>query len=501
MVQIVEEAVAEKGQGLRSSFSQFQREAERIVMLKEGLQQLFLNLDPADDEMRHNYLSQCEIAFSELRELLTKTEIDEIDMTIESLRRSDIAILTYKRYIDEQYIVNGLSELGMQYEKFHATALRLIQLFIKSQIRTNTGLKAHTDKGEIERMYKIAEAPLWFKNPMGMLISPQLEAWCRNLYVRQHSGYDNIIIVSARRGKGKSTLTLAAGATLSAMNRLSFDEINNVVVSESRDYVRNKLKGAPKYSTNVLDQAGNQTSSKTWWVEDQAELINTLDIARFHYLTLFLNWHSKDMLDKDVRNNIATNIVEIDRRGLAIVKTYNLNTEAKGGTNKSFRNAVAITPEAAASINEYDSLKVISIPFYDLSSTKEGKEFWLRYEKRKEAGFTVSTLRGAASSKSAENYYIKFLIETDISELPRISRSLLDEWGTRQHIALSVRSLAKLVATNTNQKLKDLYFIGDPMKPDDEYIVLNKYARVYIDELKAMKKGAEENDDLREVRV
>ena len=211
MVQIVEEAVAEKGQGLRSSFSQFQREAERIVMLKEGLQQLFLNLDPADDEMRHNYLSQCEIAFSELRELLTKTEIDEIDMTIESLRRSDIAILTYKRYIDEQYIVNGLSELGMQYEKFHATALRLIQLFIKSQIRTNTGLKAHTDKGEIERMYKIAEAPLWFKNPMGMLISPQLEAWCRNLYVRQHSGYDNIIIVSARRGKGKSTLTLAAG--------------------------------------------------------------------------------------------------------------------------------------------------------------------------------------------------------------------------------------------------------------------------------------------------
>ena len=132
MVQIVEEAVAEKGQGLRSSFSQFQREAERIVMLKEGLQQLFLNLDPADDEMRHNYLSQCEIAFSELRELLTKTEIDEIDMTIESLRRSDIAILTYKRYIDEQYIVNGLSELGMQYEKFHATALRLIQLFIKS---------------------------------------------------------------------------------------------------------------------------------------------------------------------------------------------------------------------------------------------------------------------------------------------------------------------------------------------------------------------------------
>ena len=501
MVQIVEEAVAEKGQGLRSSFSQFQREAERIVMLKEGLQQLFLNLDPADDEMRHNYLSQCEIAFSELRELLTKTEIDEIDMTIESLRRSDIAILTYKRYIDEQYIVNGLSELRMQYEKFHATALRLIQLFIKSQIRTNTGLKAHTDKGEIERMYKIAEAPLWFKNPMGMLISPQLEAWCRNLYVRQHSGYDNIIIVSARRGKGKSTLTLAAGATLSAMNHLPFDEINNVVVSESRDYVRNKLKGAPKYSTNVLDQAGNQTSSKTWWVEDQAELINTLDIARFHYLTLLLNWHSKDMLDKDVRNNIATNIVEIDRRGLAIVKTYNLNTEAKGGTNKSFRNAVAITPEAAASINEYDSLKVISIPFYDLSSTKEGKEFWLRYEKRKEAGFTVSTLRGAASSKSAENYYIKFLIETDISELPRISRSLLDEWGTRQHIALSVRSLAKLVATNTNQKLKDLYFIGDPMKPDDEYIVLNKYARVYIDELKAMKKGAEENDDLREVRV
>ena len=501
MVQIVEEAVAEKGQGLRSSFSQFQREAERIVMLKEGLQQLFLNLDPADDEMRHNYLSQCEIAFSELRELLTKTEIDEIDMTIESLRRSDIAILTYKRYIDEQYIVNGLSELRMQYEKFHATALRLIQLFIKSQIRTNTGLKAHTDKGEIERMYKIAEAPLWFKNPMGMLISPQREAWCRNLYVRQHSGYDNIIIVSARRGKGKSTLTLAAGATLSAMNHLPFDEINNVVVSESRDYVRNKLKGAPKYSTNILDQAGNQTSSKTWWVEDQAELINTLDIARFHYLTLFLNWHSKDMLDKDVRNNIATNIVEIDRRGLAIVKTYNLNTEAKGGTNKSFRNAVAITPEAAASINEYDSLKVISIPFYDLSSTKEGKEFWLRYEKRKEAGFTVSTLRGAASSKSAENYYIKFLIETDISELPRISRSLLDEWGTRQHIALSVRSLAKLVATNTNQKLKDLYFIGDPMKPDDEYIVLNKYARVYIDELKAMKKGAEENDDLREVRV
>ena len=66
MAQIIEEAIAEKGQGLKSSFSQFQREAERIVMLKEGLQQLFLNLDPADDDMRYNYITQCEIAFSEL---------------------------------------------------------------------------------------------------------------------------------------------------------------------------------------------------------------------------------------------------------------------------------------------------------------------------------------------------------------------------------------------------------------------------------------------------
>ena len=500
MAQVIEEAIAEKGQGLKSSFSQFQREAERIVMLKEGIQQLFLNLDPANDDMRYNYITQCEIAFSELRELLTKEEIDEIDGTVASLRQADSSILIYKEYIQEQYIANANAYMQSQYDKFHATALRLIQLFIKSQIRTNTGLKAHTDKGEIERMYKIAEAPLWFKNPMGMLISPQLEAWCRNLYVRQHSGYDNIVIVSARRGKGKSTLTLAAGATLSAMNHLSFDEINNVVVSESRDYVRNKLKAAPKYSTEILDQAGNQTSSKTWWVEDQAELINTLDIARFHFLTLFLNWHSKDMLDKDVRNNIATNIVEIDKRGLAIVKTYNLNTEARGGTNKSFKNAVAITPEAAASINEYDSLKVISIPFYDLSSTKEGKEFWARYEKRKEAGFTVSSLRGAASSKSAENYYIKFLIETDIGDAPRISKGMLDSWGTKNHVALSVKSLSRLVAENTNQKLKDIYVIGDPLNPEDEYMVLNKYARVYIEELKAMKKGSEENEDLREVK-
>jgi hypothetical protein len=501
MAQIIEEAVAERGQGLRSSFSQFQREAERIVMLKEGLQQLFLNLDPADDDMRSNYIKQCGIAFSELRELLTKEEIDEIDGAIDILRQADIAILTYKRYIEEQYIVNAQEYMQSQYDKFNATALRLIQLFIKSQIRTNTGLKAHTDKGEIERMYKIAEAPLWFKNPIGILISPQLETWCRNLYVRQHSGYDNIIIVSARRGKGKSTLTLAAGSTLSAMNHLPFNEIDNVVVSESREYVRNKLKAAPKYSTNILDQAGNQTSSKTWWVEDQAELINTLDIARFHFLTLFLNWHSKDMLDKDVRNNIATNIIEIDKRGLAIVKTYNLNTEAKGGTNKSFKNAVAITPEAASSINEYDSLKVISIPFYDIASTKEGKEFWARYEKRKEAGFTVSSLRGAASTKSSENYYVRFLIETDITDAPRISKRMLDGWGTQNHVALSVKSLSKLIAENTNQKLKDLYVIGDPLNPEDEYLVLNKYARVYIDELKAMKKGAEDNEDLRGLKV
>ena len=492
MAQIIEEE--NKSEGLKSSFSQFQREAERIVMLKEGLQQLFLNLNESDDDQRKNFIVQCEIAFSELRELLTPEERAEIDSTLQSLRDTDIALLTYEGYAEEQYIANAGEVLEQQFEKFHAIALHLIQLYIKSQIRTNTGLKAHTERGEIERMYRIAEAPMWFKNPAGFLISPQLEAWCRNLYVRQHSNYDNIIIVSARRGKGKSTLTLAAGSTLASMNHLPFNEVDNLIVSESRDYVRNKLKAAPKYSPLILDQAGNQTSSKTWWVEDQAELINTLDIARFHFLTLFLNWHSKDMLDKDVRNNIATNIVEIDKRGLAIVKTYNLNTEAKGATNKSFKNAVAITPEAAASINEYDSLKVISIPFYDLNSTKDGKEFWARYEKRKEQGFTISSLRGTASNKYQQNYYTEFLLDTDISNMPRITKKILDMWGTKHHIALSVKSLAKQICENTNQHLKDIYAIGDPLNPDDEYLLLNKYARAYIDDLKAMKKGADENE-------
>jgi hypothetical protein len=495
MTQVIEEVAQERQGELKSSYSHFQREAERIVMLKEGLQQLFLNLDEADDDKRTDFIKQCELAFSELRPLLGKDEKDELDDALITLKHSNDNIFTYEDFAEIQNIKNIKTYMSTEYDKFHAMALRLIQLYIKFQVRTNTGLKAHTERGEIERMYKISEAPLWFKNSMGILISPQMETWCRNLFVRQHSKYDNIIIVSAKRGKGKSTFTTGAGSTLSAMNGLPFNEVDNFVISESRDYVRNKLKAAHIYTTMILDQAGNQTSSKTWWVEDQAELINTLDIARFHYLTLFLNWHSKDMLDKDIRNNIATNIVEIDKRGMAIVKTYNLNTDAKGTTNKSFKNAVAITPEAATAINEYDSLKVMSIPFYDIGSTKVGKEFWERYEKRKEQGFTVSSLRGAASSRSAENYYVKFLIETDITNMPKLSKGVLDDWGTKHHMALSAKSLAKLVAGNTNQKLKDIYLMGDPLNPDDEYVILNKYARTYIEELKAMKKGAEDNED------
>lgn len=390
--------------------------------------------------------------------------------------------------------------IQQEINSFSVSGHKFLQLLNQDLQNHGAGIKTKKQENIIDRLYLGLQQKrrATFLNSWGIPISPQMEILARACYIRAMNGLDNVIPVEGDTGVGKTSFIFAFCTTYADMTRLPFDLNYNLVINEDKEYVTELLSKLDKFQICWLDEAGNQANRKLWYQVEAIEFINYLTRLRVHGLTIPAIWPDLKDIDPAVIKRAAFT-VSINKRGLAQVKALNKNKYAK---DKQFvpygaKNLVALTGNEAAQISEnYDLLNLLEIPYYEIP-----KEPWSRYDLRKEASLSVSGLKKRFKKdrfEIASDYYTTFLLEIP-PEASRITGKQVNDYGVKIAYKLSFKKVAERLAQATGRKWRDLLkFENDiPDMDNHGYILIDEYIAKYLDNIRHMKLGAQQGNDLK----
>lgn len=466
----------------------------RIIKLKQDFEQKVLVSNLEDFKQRVELLSLARILASEIRSLASIEEREAMIGIITDAENASSNILGNQAVSQ----ISGLSDaqiglmmngaIGIFRKRLHD----FLDYFVRVQDRANLQFNKLKEQGEMAKYLAFNEVSTKFANKAGIYISPQMEFFCRGLALRATQNQNNIVIIGAKMGKGKSTFAMGVATTLSAMLNVPFSVDTNIVLNESREQCEKLIATLPHGSCLIFDQAGNQMGSASRMEDDQINLLNKVDLNRFHNLTLIVNWHATKALDKDIRERVSTHEVAIDKvGGPAIVKGFNLNPHHDGpSVSLKEKRKIALTPDQASQITDSDPVKLIEVPFYQLDrySTAEGLALWNAYSERKEkSNKFAQKIIGRAGG--VDMFYNDFLASL-APNVVRIDNNALEAYGESKATFLSFRELAKRIAKATNQKIDVVFHNTNLLNINEGFIEINGYAATYIERLRSEKDGA-----------
>jgi hypothetical protein len=488
------EQTQQKEGGQKSGFGHHMLEAERVIQMKQLYEQKILTSDFSNFIARDEALSFAKIQASEIRSLASVEERLLMSQIIAQMERCSNNIQGNQYVADHASIGESEKALMMAgaISAFKTKLHEFLDCFIQVQDRANLQFIKLKEQGEMAKYLSFNEVDIRFINKEGIYISPQMEFFCRGLALRARHNQNNIIIISAKMGKGKSTFALSGATTLSAMLGVPFSIDTNIVLNESREQCERLIATLPHGSSLIFDQAGNQMGAASRMEDDQINLLNKVDLNRFHNLTLWVNWHAAKALDKDIRERVSTLEVAIDKvGGPAIIKGFNLNPLISGPVvSQKDRKKVALTPDQAHTITEGDMLKLIEVPFFpmDKNCSPEALKLWEAYSYRKERSNKFMR-KIVGKSSGVDLFYNDFLASLD-ENVVRISSESLEAYGQSKATYLSMRELGKRIARATNQKFDMVFKNTNLLNLNEGYIEVDRYAGEYIRRLRSEKQGA-----------
>lgn len=119
---------------------------------------------------------------------------------------------------------------------------------------------------------------------------------------RQNNKFDNLIAVSGKRGKGKTTTTIQFLIRLLISGMEKFDLDKNIAYTQKESI--KKLIALPEKSGINLDEGIRAFYKRNWNKKDQKELIILMNQIRFKRLTVMVNIPDFFDLDKDLLKHI-----------------------------------------------------------------------------------------------------------------------------------------------------------------------------------------------------
>jgi hypothetical protein len=417
----------------KSSFSNFMGEARSFTDKKVFYQNLYNTMNSESDSERESCYRWAAMFFNDIP---IEKYFDEDRIKLQN-------ILGLMNRYNHQARTNPSPSNRRQYEQlFLYNAKQFYEAWNSALINLDLGLQWKDKKDIFSKVYDVADAEMRFPNRFGILISPQMEFFARVLAQRVMANRDNVIAIEGPTGEGKSTFTYALATTLAPMLDTDFDLYYNMIFNESKEYVNKLIKTIPNYSILDFDEAGNQLNKKTWWQEDQVELDNLLNLIRFHGLTFLLNWPDMKDLDKGVRDSRAKFVVSIKKRGIGIVRGFNLNPHANSRSYKpqATKGKIAMTGvQAQEMIENFDALKILRIPFYEIRG-----EAWTRYQDRKEKSLTLMDLAKSAgrSFQTTSELEVEYLLSLPQDQV-RISWQQVLDYAAKVGWDMNVDKLSK----------------------------------------------------------
>ncbi len=432
------------------------------------------------------YYKNSAFIFSEEEQLNLRKSLDTL-----VFRNADISEKEKQARQNFQLRQSTFALLVQRYAEFKDNAHRFLELIQKDLYLHNAdGFSTKRTDETINRLYLAAETKPKFQNKYGLWISPEMEIFARMLFCNAKQGRDNIIVIKGRRGKGKTRFGIGLSTTLSAMYDLPWSFDRNLVISEDLAYIEALFNSFQKFEVLQLDEAETQLNRKLWYQIDRIGFTGFVTRFRVKGWTMIVIAPESKALDPIIARDYALFEITINVTGTAIVKTFNKNPL----TDKTFvpvsaKAKVAINGQEASDItNQYDLLKIMDIPFFDIE-----EKFMEPYEGRKEQSLKVSSIKKVKAQGNISNqYYVRLLLELP-QDKTIITATDIKSSGEAQGYALSIWRLAMILGQNTGRKADQIIklHVGDPMLPDKYgFIEIDGYIRTYIERLRAMNNGA-----------
>lgn len=478
--------VAEQGQeGVKkSTYSQFQFEAERLIKMKESYEFRIVSSDFTEVGVRNEMIGYSKIMMSELHPLLTDEEVVDLGRKIATLEMQSEAMSTLDVMPDTTYDMGAV--IAAKAREFQNKCNEFLVMYNKSLQIHRLGIQVVKEKSETEKLYNTLEITPVFKNGFGIPISPEMEILCRALSVRAMQKMDNVVIIEGKPGRGKSTFAFALATTIADMLKSAFDVNYNFIFNETKEYCEEMIRKAPQFTPIVFDESGNQLNSKTFWDDAQVNFVNAINLIRFHGLSLIFCWADIHNIDKTVRDSRATLVVTINKRGRAIIRTFNENPHNRGLTsNSKWKHSVATNADQANKMLEFDRLKLLTVPFYEIPSS-----IWEPYEHRKETSNKITNLKNRDVT-NADMLYREFLVKL-VPNAVRIESWQLVKFAEEHNYYLSFKKLAQTIAKATGRQLNKVMVGTNPGDPTEGYIEIDPYINGYIERIRSQVRGAEE---------
>jgi hypothetical protein len=478
-----------------STYSHFMLESENIVLDKVDFKEMLKATDFQDAYAREQVIKQAKgmfndevyLLFSELDNTAIRQAIHDMERLDSDMRLLASSAATAQNIYDQRA------------KMFENSCYYFVKVYSAAQHHAKLGLQTTKGLTDIDKLFTVLDTGKTFKNSFGIPISPEMLVFALGLVLRSKQHWDNVIMIDAMPGTGKTTFDYALTTTMIDVysiffkQHVDFDVEQHVIVSETREYCNNLISNLKNNSILMFIEAGNQFSSKKYYDDDQLELVNTVERIRFHGLTLVLEWNTIEGLDKTIRDRRATAVVSLEERGKAIVRGFNRNPAQRGLTkNPRTKNDVVISAEGATKVLEADALKAMVIPYYPLPKEAQDK-----LDARKELGKKLISRK-----KQNEQYYQEYLC-TLPSNAIRITSEHFYKWAIAKHRSLGVRKLAVHLAEAIGLgKTERLFINTDIGDANVGYIDLNEFMKSYIEQLRAQQSGAtqyekeQKNDDL-----
>lgn len=470
--------------GKKSSYGHFMLEAQKVVEIKEQFKVFLQNSDFAMGYDREQTIRLAKsMANDEVFMVFSTRNNARIRHQIGLLEGYNAQLLILERA--DRYA--GKAHLDALIRLFEDSAYKFLAAFSQAQFDARLGLQTVKEKSDIDKFFGVLDVPKTFKNSFGVTISPEMLMLSQGLVMRAMRNWDNVLMIDAMPGTGKTTFDYALATTmLDCFSifyaiKVKFDTETNVIVTETREYCNKLVSSIDPRSILMFIEAGNQFSSKKFYDDDQYELVNTVERIRFHGLTMLLEWNTVEGLDKTIRDRRATLTCTIEERGKAVVRGFNRNPSGRGLTaNPRTKGNVALTAGEANQILEEDALKVLTVPFYELP-----KDAQTALDDRKERASKYTTTK-----RLQERYYAEFLCGLP-DNIVRITNEELEKYGVETHHVLSMRKLAMMISENIGLgKTTKILVNTDMADPNAGYIVMDDYMRSYVRHLKAEMVGA-----------
>jgi hypothetical protein len=436
---------AQAQQGLRSSFTPFLSESYDRQQLKRLI---MMDIDEVDVQAV-NLPTHMRMLYSQCAAIFNPHENEMMLNNIQSVTNDVSAFMAAKAGDDESV-----------YSYYHSRLIQGATDFLAqfANAALQHGLSDSIQKDRASTPYDLLKAvldiPGYRTNSLGFPITYQQRIIAEFALERVSKGYDLIMLVVGKRGRGKSTFIDELMSTFLELEGRPFS-IENLVFTETREQMFNMIKEWQPGDGNIFDEAVNQLFSRDFF--KSSDFISLLTEIRYkRTFTAFLI-PELYQIDKIVRDGLADIVVTITERGIAIMMAPSLAGNERYMTEKM--TTPILTPTAHTDFLLTKSLNsIVAIPFLEIS---EKNEFWVQYSAIKDHKISARKFikpKGHRAALKKDDFYhqLIMMVANTTPNASNISDRAITEFSERVSYKLTPEGFARWLSSNLGLKKLDL---------------------------------------------